>query len=343
VCVDGLCVECAEGKEEACVELTPVCDDATNICVGCSAHEQCPDSACNLAAGNCIDPANIVHVEGDTLPGNCAAADGSESMPYCTIQEAINNGPTEPLIIIHEQAGDDPYTEALNLQNAFAFFGAPGESPILQGTNNSPAITVTGSGTLFARGLTISGTPNMQAGLSVAGGQVWADSCRLNNNAGGGITVDGGGALMLENSFVSGSADSPALRVSDGTFELLYATLGLPPSLGGPALECTDGSLSTVRNSLITSTEADPEVDCPNLTITGSALEISQGDNVALGNLDVGWFGGYLAGNYLLSGTHPAAIDTAATWQTGDPPTDIEGDARPTAGGSSDAAGADVP
>jgi hypothetical protein len=183
----------------------------------------------------------------------------------------------------------------------------------------------------------------MQEGLRVSGGQVWADSCRIINNAGGGITVDGGGMLVLENSFVGGSADSPALSVSDGTFELRYATLGLPAVLGGAALDCTDGSLSTVRNSLITSTHADPEVDCPNLTITGSALEMSQGDNVALGNLVVGWFDGYLAGDFHLSGTHPAAINTAATWQTGDPTIDIDGDARPDSDGAADAAGADVP
>lgn len=76
-------------------------------------------------------------------------------------------------------------------------------------------------------------------------------------------------------------------------------------------------------------------VDCPNLTITGSALEMSQGDNIALGNLDVGWFDGYLAGDFHLSGTHPAAINTAATWQTGD--------ARPDSDGAADVAGADVP
>ncbi len=162
-------------------------------------------------------------------------------------------------------------------------------------------------------------------------------------NTGGGILVDGGGSLVLTNSFVGGSADSPALRVNDGTFELLYVTVGLPTVLGGPALECTDGSSSMMRNSLITSVHADPEVDCPNLTVSTSALEMSLGDNVSLGDMDVGWFDGYLAGDYHLSGTHPPAIDTAATWLSGDPTTDIDGDPRPTTDQSPDVAGADIP
>ena len=181
-------------------------------------------------------------------------------------------------------------------------------------------------------------------GISIGGGSAWIESSSIVNNSGGGISVDGGGSLVLTNSFVGGSAGSPALQANDGTFELLYVTMGLPAVIAGPALQCTDGSTSTVRNSLITSTHADPEIDCPNLTVDTSALEMSLPNNVSLGDVDVAWFADYLNGDYLLTPTHPAAIDTAATWLTGDPSTDIDGtDARPTVDGSPDVAGADVP
>jgi hypothetical protein len=55
------------------------------------------------------------------------------------------------------------------------------------------------------------------------------------------------------------------------------------------------------------------------------------------------WFVSYAAGDFHLSGTHPAVINTAAIWITGDPPTDIDGDPRPTTDGTPDVAGADVP
>ena len=55
------------------------------------------------------------------------------------------------------------------------------------------------------------------------------------------------------------------------------------------------------------------------------------------------WFADYNAGDFHLSGTHPAPIDTAATWQAGDPAADIDGDPRPMTDGAMDHAGADVP
>jgi hypothetical protein len=243
--------------------------------------------------------------------------------------------------VLHEIGGQIEYGETTTVSKPIAIFGAIGELPRIRAAGANPALTVTADGVLIFVGVQVQS--GQSTGITIEGGSAWIESSRIVNNTGGGIVVNGGGTLVLTNSFVGGSADSPALSVSDGTFELRYATLGLPAVLGGAALDCADGSLSSVRNSLITSTHADPEVDCPNLTITGSALEMSQGDNVALGNLVVGWFDGYLAGDFHLSGTHPAAINTAATWQTGDPTIDIDGDARPDSNGAADVAGADVP
>jgi hypothetical protein len=47
--------------------------------------------------------------------------------------------------------------------------------------------------------------------------------------------------------------------------------------------------------------------------------------------------------DFLLATQHAAAINTGATWMTGDPTADIDGDPRPSTDGSPDVAGADIP
>ncbi|WP_106092993.1 right-handed parallel beta-helix repeat-containing protein [Enhygromyxa salina] len=278
-----------------------------------------------------------------TSDANCAAdGEGTDAAPYCTLSQALTAVDSNSLIVLHEMlTGPQVYNESNSVQLDVAILAAPGETPVVEGTGGNAALTVANAGNLYMRGVTISGTQNGGEGIVIAGGGAWIEGSHVVNNSGGGIVVDGGGSLFLENSFVGGSADSPAVRVPNGTFDLLYVTMGLPAVLGGPALECSDGTMSTVRNSLITSTHSDPELDCPNVSISASALEALVGDNVALGDVEVGWFDGYLSGDFHLSGSQPAATDTAAIWQSGDPSTDIDGDPRPTQDGP-DFAGADV-
>jgi hypothetical protein len=85
------------------------------------------------------------------------------------------------------------------------------------------------------------------------------------------------------------------------------------------------------------------ELTCAGVDISASALELDVAGNSALGSMNTTWFINYAGGDFHLSGTHPAAINTAATWTTGDPATDIDGDPRPLTDGSPDFAGADVP
>lgn len=359
VCFEGSCVACAEGKTDACVGTTPICNTETNVCEGCSEHEQCPDSACNMAAGNCMDPGVVVHVDGDFAM--CGSSDGSEAMPYCTIEAAIDAAGAETLIYLHEQDGMSPYVEANSVAVSAAIFGANADTPTVQGFNGNPALTVTQTGNLYLRGIRITGGPS--AGLRVNGGQAWIEEARIAtnaaqgiamnggsawierseivNNTGGGIVVDGGGMLMLGNSFVGGSSNNPAIEEVEGTIDINFSTLALAPAIGTPTLECVDGSGVEVRNSIIMSTNAATEVGCPNVTILSSALEMAMGDNVALGDVDIDWFTDFLAGDFHLNpGMYPTEIETAALW-VDDPATDIDGDPRPVTDGTPDFAGAD--
>ncbi|WP_217909759.1 hypothetical protein [Pseudenhygromyxa sp. WMMC2535] len=204
------------------------------------------------------------------------------------------------------------------------------------------AITVSPSAVLFARALIVSGTPNSQPGLRIAGGSAWVEQAKIVNNTGGGIVVDGGGALVLENSFVGGGNvnNTAALDVVDGSLQMDFTTVGSGFGTSA-ALVCVDGAATIVRNSLLVSASEDDEVQCSGATITDSALEMSEGDNAALGALVAGWFLDYDNGDFHLApGMYPPAIETAGTWTPGDPAMDIDDDPRPTEEGP-DFAGAD--
>src|SRR5690606_11834609 len=136
----------------ACSGTTPICDVEASMCVGCSEHEQCLGSACNFADGNCIDPANVVHVH-DDINANCSPSGGTEDMPYCTIAQALSGGAGEVVIILHEIGNE--YTATTSISKAVAIFAATGEQPTVRGDNGTPAFEVTQAGDLFLRGVSI--------------------------------------------------------------------------------------------------------------------------------------------------------------------------------------------
>ncbi len=339
ICLDGGCVACTQEDLSACGETTPLCDGESNTCVGCDDHSQCPQSACNLAEGNCMT--SVVHVDG-TEP--CADGDGSEASPFCDLKSAFTAVDDETLVILHEIETDPVvYLESNTTQLSIAIMAAPGDAPTITGSQGVPALNVSSSsGQLFLRGIAIVGAQNNGVGVSVNGGAAWIEQCRIVNNDGGGIVVSGGGSLMVENSFVSGTGDDPALDVTEGNFELVYTTVGLPALISVAAVRCVDGGGSEIRNSLVTSTQEAPEVECPGIIISDSALEMAVDDNLALGDVELGWFEDYIASDYHLTAPFPPGITNIAVWRDGDPEVDIDGNVRPNEDGASDFAGADV-
>jgi hypothetical protein len=264
-------------------------------------------------------------------------------MPYCSLTVALLNIDSEALVVLHERTINPMiYNESVTVSTTVAIFAADDEQPTVQGSG-APAFSVANSGRLILRGVRASGTQDAQEGVRITGG-AWVEQSRIVNNTGGGIVVDGGGMLVLENSFVGGNVtDVAALDVVDGAANILYATIA-----GGAAastsLVCVDGTGVSVRNSLIVSRQIEDEVDCPNANLTDNALEMALPNNTSLGAMpDTSWFLNYQQGDFHLApNMFPMAIETAATWQPGDPTTDIDGNPRPTTDASPDFAGADV-
>src|SRR5690606_7163277 len=144
--------------------------------------------------GNCIDPANIVHVNGST-DANCASNGGTEEMPYCTLGQALSGVESDSLIVLHEVT-TDPFAYpigSVTIQIAVAIFAAPGEKPTLQRSSGVPAFPVTAAGDLFMRGVSIEGTQGGGSGLFINGGNAWIEQSKVVNNTGGGIVVENGG------------------------------------------------------------------------------------------------------------------------------------------------------
>src|SRR5690606_7353201 len=110
---------------------------------------------------------------------------------------------------------------------------------------------------------------------------------KIVNNTGGGIVVEGGGTLVLENSFVGGNiSDVPAVEIVSGSASIVYSTLGAGTMLDTPpaALACADGGDVVVRNSILVSPAAEPAVVCEGASIESSVLEDTTDfpDNVEL-------------------------------------------------------------
>jgi hypothetical protein len=185
----------------------------------------------------------------------------------------------------------------------------------------------------------------------VSGRGINTDGCmgvvqesQIVGNLQGGIRVIAGD-LRIENSMVGGDVnDQTALDILGGTVDVVYSTLFAGFGTA-KALNCAGGGAgSSVRNSLIVARTDNPEiVGCDQAEVGDNAIEAALAGNTSLGAMNIAWFPGAAMADFHLGMNAPATISTAATWQTGDPATDIDGDARPTVDGTPDYAGADVP
>ena len=331
LCVGDACVACTPENPLVCDEQLLLCDGTTNACVPCVAHDECGSGACELAVGTCFPAGTVVHVDGDG---------GQDFMTVAAAVASVAAG-MHGVVVVHELDGGNPYTGAVLIDGGkrIALLAAPGEAPVLQGTGGNPGLTVEGAGTiLYMDGLRVAGN-TMGLGLHVNGAFAWVDRSRIVQNSGGGVLAENGAELTLRNCFVGGAAaDVDAISLDASALEMLYTTVG-----GGSviveqtrALLCANAATADVRNSILVSLDAMPEVECPGVVLANSATEADVGFNAT-------WFNGYATGDFSLTPSGAMTFADVALWSTGDPLTDIDGEPRPVVDASPDYAGADVP
>ena len=335
LCVGDSCVQCSAENADACGGTTPLCDDEANTCVGCSFHEECQavgSPACNIATGACFDPAAVTEVNAgtdDTLqPAIDAVADGAEHAIVLT-------------------GGGQNHTVTIDGGKTIAIVSDSTSVREVRGNSGSPTLQVSGAGTtayLHRVALTLNGD---DVGVSVtSSATLYADSTRIAQNSGGGITLASGTSGFLRNSMVGRNGDQFASTTgisSSGSLEVLYTSVVANDGDGADSLECSGGT-AVVRNSIFVGASMG-SIECPSVAASNSAFDeaITGDGNGNVGALDPGWFESVAGADFRLTASGEAEFSDVAVWQLGDPPFDFDGDARPSEDGASDFAGADVP
>jgi hypothetical protein len=344
LCVGGVCVQCDADNQTVCTGTVPICDVATNTCIGCSAHEQCPLSACHLDEGSCLPEDVVYWVDGDAA--DCLGADGSVALPFCSIGEAIDLVGQASRATIRIAPAGAPYGEAIEIDGnrIIALLGDGEDRPSWFGIA-APTLTVDGA-TVFAQDIAWRSNA-LDPAILLDDATAWIDRSEIVLNQGGGIELVAGSALHLRTSVVgaggSGLADRQALRVEGSTIEVIASTIAGNDSSMASSIRCTAGGGGSVRSSIVVGLDP-PSVSCLGLEVDDSAIDtlgLGGNGNVELDAFNAGWFVDAAGGDFhLVEGTFFEAV---GVWRSGDPAVDLDGDARPVEDGATDVAGADVP
>jgi hypothetical protein len=328
----GACVMCSEQDDEACEGRTPYCDLESHMCVPCTEHSHCGDSACNLFTGACVAGPVLTVGPGQPQPN------------LISVVTAL--GGSGGTIMVYEGT----YNETVTITGGVvvAFLANPGASPVWQRTlgAGAPQLRVTAASTVLLDGIELrTNASAVDPALRVDGASLWVDRSVVAQNLGVAVSAENGATLMLRNSFFGGAADLVVLNAEmASTVEIQYSTLGA--SLGdATAVLCDGGSMVTASDSIILSRGDGPGVVCPMFSANHSAgNEMLPGsDNEDVGVVVTTWFTSYNGGDFHLSVSGETAFMDVAEWNDEDPLVDIDGMSRSGASGALEHAGADLP
>jgi hypothetical protein len=344
VCVGDACMQCDEDNQTVCTGTVPICDLATNTCVGCTAHAQCPASACHLDEGSCLPDDVVYWVDGDA--GNCLAADGTIAAPFCTIGAAVDLVGQASRATIRIAATGAPYGETIVIDGdrVVALLADGAESPAWFGIA-APTLTVEGA-TVFAERIGWRSNA-LDPAVALDDATAWIDRSEIVLNQGGGIELVSGSILHLRTSVIgaggSGLADRQALLVDGSTIDVVASTIAGNDGSMTQSIRCVGGGGGSVRSSIVVGLDP-PSISCLGLEVDDSAIDtmgLGGGGNLELDDFNAGWFVDAAGGDFhLVAGT---AFEGLGVWHTGDPTVDLDGDPRPDRDGAPDVAGADVP
>lgn len=379
VCTDaGACVQCTASDAAACGGTTPICDEATSSCVGCTEHAQCGgEVACNLGDGSCFAIDYVLYV--DKAAADCAAGTGAIDTPFCTLAEAFTKI-AEPDNLpaawtVHIKAGT--YTEPEHKTPDSSVIALLADGPIIlrSSMDGAAGLTTGNASTLFLQGILFSLASG--DGLKCSAATLWADDIQsktnnllgletidctthvrralISGNKEGGVASIGNGITHIESSYVTanGTAISEfgGIRSAQGNeLHVLYSSVINNDGDQVASLQCIDAMPADVRNSVLIGRTNMPSVDCMTGMISHSLVDGGdmQGDGNMIGmaaDLKT-WFENPIGGIFRvkpLVNDMPSPIAEVAMWMTGDPALDYDGNPRPATDASPDFPGADVP
>jgi hypothetical protein len=358
--VAGDCVGCGAADHAVCGEATPVCD-ASGGCLSCTAHAQCPGSACHLGAddpllGRCFAPDEVIHVDNESpCPGL-----GTPEAPLCSLGAAAATlvpGDARVLRI----AGGTPYLERAAFAGAMTVAIIGDGLPVFRGSVGQQAATlmfddgviayvqgVELEGNTLTHGLMCSFSTLRMADSRVRNNDGWGlfdfDPCTIElervviaGNEDGGVRVSEG-ELTLVNTTVAVNgvgASSSGLRLLGTDATILYSTIAGNDGAGADSIECTDAT-GSLRNSIVTGVDAfSIALDCFPLSMSHNAIDAANfvaGTNIEVDPYNAAYFSNPAQGDMTLSAPPLTPFGDVALWVAGDPDRDAEGTLRPTDG-----------
>jgi len=330
-CVGGACVQCTSELQDVCTAMGLGCDEATNTCVPCTEHAQCAGgAACNLFTGECLPPDVVVHV--------------GVGQDFATLLEALVSvmGAPAVTVVVHE-GPVGPYTDTLDIgaDTVVAFLAAPGVD-VVWSPSMTRALTVTG-GTVLIDGIDFTGGLGGDAVLAGDQARLWIDRARMIPIVGGAGISGLGGEFVLRNGMITTTSAQGVTVATGAIATVLYSSLVRTgdPMLPGPAMVCAEPLAVSIRNSIVLAVGgmAGSELSCPTADVQTSALETQ----MQVGEINPTWFVELVSGDLHLTELGITTFANLATWQSGDPPVDFDGDPRPAVEGTPDFPGADVP
>mgnify|MGYP001168721941 CR=1 FL=1 len=363
----GLCAACL------CDDATPVCDPSDHSCSKCDAHDDCPDSACDLDTGACLPAAATLWVGGGTCSDD---GDGDKAVPLCGLDEAfarVQDG-AAPSIALRVKAGDYAVAGSLRVPagRVLALISGNSGLEINITSPKAPAIVVDPTAKLLLDGVKL--VQSGGDGLSCAQGTMWLDRLVVQGAAKHGVASDGctvtvrrsvlvgntvagmrifDGSLRLENSFISGNGNyevpGGGIYLGAGaSLDVVYTTLiDNRAAAGNPySIACDEdpGKESVKLRNSVAMNQGENTLCTGSLVATTAwtTADAQGASNLAVNFKDLG---SYLADDAKIVGVYRAIpgskLDDLAMWQDGDPRIDFDGDPRPSGDMSPDFAGAD--
>ncbi len=336
---DGECVACTPTNPSACDGTTPVCDEATSACVGCSFHEQCPDSACRIATGGCFDAGNVHDV--------------GQGMEYEGIGDAVADLGQRGEVVLRIFDGPT-YNEAVTIGGAGSAYAVlaqdAGTVPLWANTmEGAPTLRVDSGAEVYVQSLRfgVNGEATFP-GISVSAATLYLDRSEVAGNTGGGLALTAGAYAQIRNCFVgangTGAPNARGIQVEGSTLDILYTTVARNDASVDDSLVCNLVSNVTARNSIFIGRDS-PSINCAPLAASYSVFDeaIAGEGNENAGAIDNGWFTDVFAGDLHLTASGAAQFGDVALWTIGDPTVDIDGEPRLAEDATQDVAGGDLP
>jgi hypothetical protein len=220
-----VCVQCTMAKHDACKGTTPVCDDATNRCEGCTAHDQCASKVC-LPDGSCAAEADVAYVEANAN----ADVTCTRTQPCELLSEGLATN--RPYIKIGVSPKRDTDTTVISgkkvtiVADPGAKLDRDGDGPILQVTGINADVEIydleiSGGSSQSGDGIDLTpsgGMPklllqrvkvsrNQGIGLAATGGNLTVTQSTFNENDEGGLSTTSTVAFNITNTFFVRNGD----------------------------------------------------------------------------------------------------------------------------------------